>query len=207
MVANSVWARCVAGSIGLVAGGTGHAADTRRRLDIATSNANVMYVTFQEMQGYHVGDCNLWADQTSRSIDGPRPSVGQGANQPSNRRKLEPKAAISCKQFSLEPRALHLLSTHNLCQLTRGRADVAQFTSEAMESVPSSCGRRLRDRGPLCRTGNGGDWNRRYRTQQPALNARAVRSIAMRSSRARCVYRKLNPNVLMMKSTQDSERT
>jgi hypothetical protein len=23
----------------------------------------------------------------------------------------------------------------------------------------------------------------------------------------RCVYRKLNPNVLMMKSTQDSERT
>jgi hypothetical protein len=98
-------------------------------------------------------------------------------------------------------------ATHNRCQLTRGRADVAQFTSEAMESVPSFCGRRRRDRGPLCRTGNGGDWNRHYRTQQPALSARAVRTIAMRLSRARCVYRKLNPNVLMMKSTQDSERT
>jgi Lipocalin-like domain len=63
-------------------------------------------------------------------------------------------------------------------------ADVAQFTSEAMESVPSSCGRRRRDRGPLCRTGNGGDWNRHHRTQQPALSARAVPSIAIRLSRA-----------------------
>src|SRR5258706_8884904 len=53
-----------------------------------------------------------------------------------------------------------------------------------MESVPSSCGRRRRDRGPLCRTCNGGDWNRHHRTQQPALSARAVPSIAIRLSRA-----------------------
>ena len=51
---------------------------------------------------------------------------------------------------------------------------MAQFTSEAMESAPFSCGRRRRDRGPLCRTGNRGDWDRHHRSQQPTLSARAA---------------------------------
>ena len=36
------------------------------------------------------------------------------------------------------------------------------------------CGRRRRDRGPLCRTGNRGDWDRHHRSQQPTRSARAA---------------------------------
>src|SRR5258706_4359416 len=36
--------------------------------------------------------------------------LARGANRSSNRRKLEPKAAISCKQFCLKARTLHWLS-------------------------------------------------------------------------------------------------
>src|SRR5258708_15907699 len=50
-VANSVRAWWVRGPIGSVAGGTGHVAEVRDRLDIATSNDNVMYVTFWYKQG------------------------------------------------------------------------------------------------------------------------------------------------------------
>src|SRR5258708_12726237 len=55
-VANSVRAWWVRGPIGSVAGGTGHVAEVRGRLDIATSNDNVMYGTFWRKQGGHASD-------------------------------------------------------------------------------------------------------------------------------------------------------
>src|SRR5260221_8159408 len=51
VVATSVRGWWVRGPIVSVAGRTGHVAEARGRLDIATSNDNVMYVTFWRKQG------------------------------------------------------------------------------------------------------------------------------------------------------------
>src|SRR5258706_14950603 len=66
VAANSVREGWVRGPIGSVAGGTGHVAEARGRLDIATSNDNVMYGTFWRKQEGHADDSNNAEDQTAR---------------------------------------------------------------------------------------------------------------------------------------------